>query len=324
MLETFPEGVPIVGLLLLPLVIWLGWRCVGQPRLCWSGLALLGVGLLLASPYLPVFWKFLLNQIQWAETTILRGAPGPFPGLLDARRLPAFFALGEEWTGAAFDAWHNVVPAVLLGLLALGTWSCRRTHGWLPWVAVPLAALLLWQNGWKKYDYGTYKVLFCAGWWIYPTLVAGVAGLVRMVRLPPWSLGWLLVLLSAAIGWEKAAHRTYRGTLPTSDMGPLRELTDLRYVTQGQPLLLDFNGLNYLWSVYYLRHLPITSFSPAGKFGRSGPRALFGAVHRASPAGRAFRARARKASGIHLDRQRLFPHPVPARLHRRSGGSLRG
>ena len=264
LVETFPEGLPIVGALLLPLAVFFGWRCVSRPQLRWAGGILLGVGLLLASPYLPVFWGFLLNQLRWAEATILRAAPGPFPGLMNARRLPSFFALGQEWTGAAFTAWHNVLPAVLLVLVAVGTWSWRRTHRWLPWVAVPLAALLLWQNGWKKYDYGTYKVLFCAGWWIYPAVVAGFAALVRAVRLPAWSLGWLLVLLSVAIGWEKAAHRTYRGQLPTTLMGPLRDLTNLRFVTQGQPLLLDLDGFDYIWAVYYLRNQPITTFRQQG------------------------------------------------------------
>lgn len=263
--ETFPEGVPLVGVLLLPLVVWLGWRCVGQPRLLWSLLVLLGVGLLLALPYLPVFHAFLLNQIQWANATILLGNPSPFPGLHSERRLPAFFALGEEWAGGTFTVWHNVLPAVLLVLLGVGAWSWRHTHRWLPWVAVPLAALLLWQNGWKKFDYGTYKVLFCAAWWIYPTVVAGCAALVQSVRLPAWSLGWLLVLLASAIGWERAGHRPSRGRLPTNVMEPLRELTSLRFVTREQPLLLDLDDpLEHSWTLYYLRRQPITTFRQQG------------------------------------------------------------
>jgi hypothetical protein len=263
-LEAYPEGVPLLGVMLVPLTVFLVMKCVARPALLWRYLGVIGIGLALSSPYLPIFRTFLLFQIRGSVGPTLPGSAGNFAGLLDDRRLPAFFAMGDEWTGFPYNAWHNVIPLILIALLVAGALSARKAHPWFPLAALAVGLLLVWQDELKKFDYGTYKVLVCSAWWIYLGIAAGLAFLVRSLRLPAWSMMLFLGVLASAIGWGKYEERILRSPLPTSYMGPLRELTSVRFVTQQKPLLLDIDDFNYIWAVYYLRHLPITTFKQRG------------------------------------------------------------
>jgi hypothetical protein len=101
-LETYPEGIPLVGLMLVPLGVFLVYKCSRNRFLRWQYLAVAGLGLGLSSPYLPVFGTFLLHQIQWAQASTLPTAAGNFPGLLNGgRRLPSCLGHGEQWAGGS-------------------------------------------------------------------------------------------------------------------------------------------------------------------------------------------------------------------------------
>lgn len=179
------------------------------------------------------------------------------PGLLNERFLPAFFALGEE-INPSYSLFNDLLPIVLIVLIIVGLFKIRQNFAWFPWTGLILVALVIWQDVFARYDYGTFKVVFCASWWIYAAAIGGLAVIGNKIKKGKFARLGLAGGLLVAIGWEKLEDRRARPVLPPVTMQPLRDLQNMRRVVGAAPILLNVDGeFDYLWSVYYLRRLAI-------------------------------------------------------------------
>lgn len=136
---------------------------------------------------------------------------------MDGRRLPASFALGEELAGSTYRWANNVLPMCLLVLLVVGVCALYRRRPWFTWVALPFAALFFWQNVLSHYDYGSYKILICSSWWIYPAISAGLFWLFDRLALPGAVRAVAVAALLCAVGWEKYEDRRLTPPLTTGE-----------------------------------------------------------------------------------------------------------
>ena len=266
MLYNYPEGTALLGALALPLAVAIFWpvRRGGliTARHRYEVVAIGLLGALLALPYIPIFVSFLHTQMALGlDAKSVRPYEGVFPGLLSNHWLPASFALGEEQQQSSYQLIDNLVPFCLCVLVALGAWAIGRTQRWFPWVALPFLALWSWQNLSKHYDYGTYKVLALASWWVYPAISAGWLSLGERFA---WRWSWragALALFLLGVGTEKYRHRVAPPPELRDRMRALTELSSLHFVTgQGTVLLSLDDDMDHLWASYYLRKLPLATW----------------------------------------------------------------
>ncbi len=243
LLYNYPEGMALLGVLCLPLGLVIVWpgpeRKLARTR--WTEvLATVALGLLLALPYLPIFSSFLKNQVSSSVSLagIARPGEGVFTGLVNAHRLPAMFALGEEMVGSTYRLTDNLLPLCLVALAVLGAGAIRRRQPWFPWVALPLIGLFCWQSVAKHYDYGAYKVLICASWWVYPAISAGVFWLPERFAWPrAWGFG-LAAAVVFAVGLQKLENRLHAPPVAqAARVQALRELSTIHFVTGDSPVL---------------------------------------------------------------------------------------
>ena len=94
-LYCYPEGFVIGGAIALPIGVWTLYRAARR-RQAIKMAGLIGITILVASPYLPVAFDFFRHQLIWSQAGT-RPGEGYFPGLFHASSfLPAVYALGEE------------------------------------------------------------------------------------------------------------------------------------------------------------------------------------------------------------------------------------
>lgn len=261
-LEVYPEGFALLGVLALPLFVQVLRKSLRET----AGLVTvfgMGIGgVLLAAPYLPIFVSFLQHQITVGTKVgpVLRAGAGNFPGLLNSHWFPAVFALGEELPGTSFGPVNCLLPAALCVCIVAGAITLRRDNRWFSWTALCLLALSLWQGVETRYDYGFYKVLLCATWWIYTAAAAGLWRLLQMVdaRLPVRPA--IVVLFAAAIAaekWEDASFRVWQGN---DSLQSLSELTEVDKIIGSAPVLIDLHDdFEFNWATLYLRTHPLGS-----------------------------------------------------------------
>ena len=271
MLYNYPEGFALLGVLCLPLVVATLWPGAGGKFRFdrWVEIGGGGVlGLVIALPYLPTFVSFLRNQVSAANDIAPGSRPGEgiFTGLIDNHRLPAVFALGDEMRGTAFHLFDNVMPLCLGVLVILGARAIGRRQRWFPWVALPLILLFCWQNVSKHYDYGTYKVLICSSWWVYPAISAGLFWITERFA---WPAAWTAVLVAALVGGVGLQKYENRRQVPPVGMNArikaLQELSTLRFVTGQAPVLLALDDdMDHVWATYYLRGQPLAAWKQRG------------------------------------------------------------
>ena len=253
---TYPEGAALNGPVILLLLASLFRHAPSFKRLAGSLLLATTTAAILSLPYLPIFFRFLANQIGTTSGGDARPGSGSFPGLLDHRLVPAAFALGSEYPRAGAGALSHAIGWGLLGLLALGVVHVYRRHAWIAPAGATVLMLLLWQAGFARYDYGAYKVLFCHAWLLLPVLVAG--GDCLFTRWPRIPIVLLLGGLVAAAGLEKWRHRPARVWPQTADLAALGELPGIAAITQDTPVFLDVHdGFNQMWAATLLRSLPL-------------------------------------------------------------------
>lgn len=263
MFYNYPEGMTLLGVLCLPLLIVLGMR--GRWQEVGAGVL---VGFALTLPYLPTFSAFLRVQIAsgLAAGSGPRPGEGIMPGLIGPNRLAGAFALGDELLATSARPVSNLLPLCLLVLMVLGAWFIARRQRWFPWVALPLIGLCLWQNVAKHYDYGTFKVLVMAGWWVALAIAAGLCWCMERGAL---SAGWRVALAAAlllSVGAVKHANRLRLPPLALADrFRALQELSSVRFVTGQNPVLLALDDdFDYLWATYYLRGSPLGTWRLKG------------------------------------------------------------
>jgi hypothetical protein len=264
LIYTYPEGLALTSVLLLPL----GVASIGRlrtERQAWAGYMVAGLlALFLVSPYLSVFVSFLQHQLTLgtASDGVSRPGTGYFLGLLKRGIGPALFALGNEFPGSPVRVYHYFLPVVGSLLAVLGAWRLRVRHPWFPWVLVPFAGLFIWQNVVSRYDYGTYKVLFCMSWWVFPAMVAGGWWLAERWGRPILAMG-AAVLLIAGVGLQRWSLRAHRVCPPQTALSAIAELPAIRFITHDQPVLLSVNSdFEQLWAVAFLKSIPLVLEQP--------------------------------------------------------------
>lgn len=258
--DVYPEGAALLAVLVLPLAIQLLAQCFRVPRRGWILGASAAVTFLIVLPYLPIFLTFLYGQIAVATDAagVMRPGSGNFVGLLDHRFLPALFALGEELPSASYRLANCLLPGFLAACAVWGAFVVGKEHRWFPWAGLPLLVLSLWQGAIARYDYGYYKVLLCASWWIYPAIAAGFWNMAQRCTNRPWALGTLSVLLAAAVAFDKWEDRSARIWRESYSLRPLQALTHIDDVVGHASVLLDIdNDFEYLWATLFLRGHPL-------------------------------------------------------------------
>lgn len=255
--EAYPEGCALLALLILPLGIQLLARAFKTPAHGWALAAAALLTIILVLPYLPTFISFLRSQIATGKSTagVLRPGSNNFLGLLDSNWFPAIFALGEEFTKSSFRWFNCLLPLFLCACTAGGVRLIGKELRWFPWTAIPLAGLAIWQGVVWRYDYGLYKVILCAAWWIYPAIAVGYWSLARRLTTRFWGLALLAAALGAAIiieKWEDQPSTVWRSTY---SMAPIRSLTHIDDVIGHDSVLLEIdNDFEFLWATLFLRN----------------------------------------------------------------------
>lgn len=256
---AYPEGFALLTILSLPLLAGVCLRGAKERERLVPLATASAVFLLLVLPYLPTFFVFMKVQLHAGTQGINASRPGidNFTGLLKAARgLPAAFALGDEFPRSPARLLHGLLGLGLCALSGLGAWTLRRAQPWFPWLAACLAALWLWQDVFARYDYGTYKVILCASWWIYPALTAGLDRCLRRWGELTVLAGAAIVLLSIAAA--KQQDRQFRVWQGHYALEPLSELVQVDQATGHAPILLGVdNNFEYLWAIVFLRSHPI-------------------------------------------------------------------
>lgn len=275
---AYPEGLVLSGALLLPLVAAALWKMQREPPLLklTAGASALAIGL--AAPYLPVFWPFVTQQIHYGTSLpqpASRPGSGNFPGLLDTRFGPAFWSLGTEYPGAPSGFLFLILSIGLLVLAGIGVWQLGRKNPWFPWVALTLGGLLFWQACLSSYDYGTYKVIFCAQWWVFSALISGGVWLASRCK-HAWVTGLLTPLLVSGVVWERWNLRNHRVWPPEPIINAAAELPGLQQSILGsRPVLLDIDdATGQMWALAFLRDHRVALVRPKGYLGMPGPLPL--------------------------------------------------
>lgn len=256
---AYPEGAAIAGIVFLPLVGYALVRCASRGRPIVPVIIGLFFGIILALPYLRVFWRFLRAQLNLGTEAIV--ARGLFAGLLDRRALPAFLALGEQSGGLTITFWNLLLPALLFVLLAAGfVYWWKRCIGVLLCI-VPLALLLAWQGLYLRYDYGLYKVIVI-GWIL---VVSGIfVGLTNICK-------WLFrnhrqIVLAAAVpavfGMTFSQEHKNRAFAvlnnSAEDIRSYEELSKCRRLIGSHTLrIICDSPFKEFWGIFYLRDLNI-------------------------------------------------------------------
>ena len=271
---TYPEGLALSGMLALPLLVTVLWGLRrNRPRLTLA----IGAGVIVAvltAPFLSVFSSFLMNQVRYGVSALAddasRPGTGSFPGLLGPKFLPAFWSLGSEYPASPRGYVYVILPAVLFVLTGLGVWQLRKKRFGYPWVILPFGALLIWQALFSRFEYGTYKVIFCAQWWLFPAVVSG--GLWLKERIPrPWAAGALMSLLVSGATIQRWNFHSYRLWPTRPAIQAASELPKVKLITRDKPLLLDISDADgQLWAVAYLRDQPLALVLPKSYLGRPG------------------------------------------------------
>ncbi|CAN5600418.1 hypothetical protein BH20VER1_BH20VER1_18710 [soil metagenome] len=257
LLQIYPEGCALLGVLLLPLAISMVQQAWSSRRDAWTFAGMGALSLVLVLPYLPIFLAFLRAQLMAGGSS--RPGEGNFTGLLGPPWFPGTFAMGEELVGSSFQLTNLLLPTLFAVLMAVGTVELHRRLRWLAWVPLPLVGLVLWQGLLARYDYGFYKVLLCASWWIYPAIVIGLWRLTIRFRKAPFAHAAFVTGLVAGLAWEKWEDLPYRGR-PVYSLRPLEELTRIEHTVGRAPILLDLdNDFEYLWSTLFLRSHRLTT-----------------------------------------------------------------
>ena len=272
MIMTYPEGTALLGILSSPWAIYLIATLWCKPRRLTLIMAGIGLGLLLSASYLPVLMHHLSTQLSYSSNVMPGSRPGDHnvDGLLTTRFLGAAFTSGEEYPNAPFSFWGSIWGFFLLGLFIDGVRRLRHSLPWYPWIGLSFLTLLLWQGYFSRYEYGVYKVLFCACWWIFTAVAVSVSSLFGTRKGP-----WMFMLGMAAAVLLQYSTRNYRVWQQTTQVSDLKELTALRPWLNHRSVVITLdNDFKQMWATLMLRGLPLSVAKPTGSLDMPHVRAL--------------------------------------------------
>jgi hypothetical protein len=254
---TYPEGLVMEAIIAVPLFVYALFVGLKEPRK-FTGLVmviLFGIGL--SASYLRIFVGLIRSLMADVSGSGIRPGEGYFMGLLGKGFAPAIFGLGNEFPASSAALVCNALPLLALLLMVIGIRRLALEKPWFPWIALTFAALLLHQMVVRHYSYGAYKVIICCNWWVFAAIIAGTEHLIRQPkRGKPVAVG-IIILIGAAVcqRFNQWSHRIWR---PYVNLDAVSALSDIRYVTQGKPILLDLDSdFELLWATAILRDEPL-------------------------------------------------------------------
>lgn len=263
---TYPEGTVLLGLLVLPWALYLVAKARAQRRRALVFLGTVATAIFLSLPYLPTAVKQLTEQNTFSNREIgHRPGDHNFDGLLTERATGAFFATGQEYPNAPFSWPATIFGLIMTGLAVDGLRRLRHTIPWYPWVGLSFGGLLFWQGGLRHYEYGVYKVIFCASWWIYPAIASSVKGLL-VWRARLWFFTAVGGLMVASVALQHSA-RAFRVWPQSGRVIWLKELGQLRPWLMGKSVVIVLeNDFAHIWSTLMLRGVPLALGPPRTSF----------------------------------------------------------
>ena len=287
----YPEGFGIGVLIAVPIGAWTLHRTAVQRRAIRTA-ALVGIAVLVVSPYLGMAFEFFRNQFAMS-TAGTRPGEGYFPGLLHASSfLPAIYALGEEYPHSDVAAWNWLLPMVLSTLIFMGVWRFKNTARFFVLSLVPFCILAVWQ-ALALYSYGLYKVLVVGSFLLVPMMAEGLSIVVTRMGLRPGralALGVALIILLSA--FEREEDHPYFSWRGQGCVTQVRDLASLRFLSPNKAIVVDIPDVFLQsWAIYYMRDVNTILPSPVG--------------YLAMPHIKPFLARARSVSSL----------PIIGRLH---------
>jgi hypothetical protein len=265
---SYPEGVAIAGIILLP---WLAGQFVRDfgNRRNWKFYVLfLVVFLVLVEPYALTFVKFLTNQIASVEQAAHHPFPGEgyfFPGLVTPRFVTGVFGLGGEALYGHYPARiPNIsgflIAAVLLFLLLSGANRWRKRNQTLAISLLALICLAFWQGVLNRYDYGLYKILLVGSVLWIPCIFAGIEGVSNLFAHSTKykvQIGLSGFICIACLSVKKANLRADH--LQTLNIGIYSSLMHLQKVIDDKPVaLICDQDIDQQWSAFFLRNANLT------------------------------------------------------------------
>lgn len=263
---VYPEGTVISGALFLP---FLAWRVVDdliKRRQVKAYIFLIIAAFVLATPYIGIFFSFLVNQVSMAGAGVLPGA-NFFPGLLSPALLPAIFGLAQEFNGTTFSILNSLLPLLLILLITVAAFFWWRTNRSLFFCLPSLILFAAWQGVFQKYDYGLFKTLFIGSAYWVPAIFVGlnVSGGRLFARRWREFRTYIVVLLTA---WAFCEKRENFDSLPINDevsMKPYQQLSQIRDLVGKEGIILKIrSAFDQEWAVFFLRDVPLKIPTPQG------------------------------------------------------------
>ena len=271
MIMTYPEGTALFGTLCLPWAVYLVVKFRPPRGRLGTIVGAITLGLVLSSTYWPVIRDFVGLQLSLsAKPPGNRPGDHNLDGLLTSRFLGAAFSSGEEYPDAPFSLAGTMWALLLIAACVDGIRRLKHTFAWYPWIALTFFLLLLWQGGKARYEYGVYKIIFCACWWIFTAIAVSISE-----RLGPrWSLVAFALGISstAALQYSSSNHRVWQQTTPTV---AFKELCQLKPWLEERAVVISLtNNFQQMWATLMLRGIPLALEKPTGSLDMPHVRAL--------------------------------------------------
>lgn len=251
---TYPEGCALALFGYMPLLIWSIIKSEKKAMLLTRLGLSLALAILLIAPYLPYFLAFLVNQMS-PNCVGQRPGVGNFPGLLNGRFLPSFFALGSEYPCSRPGLFFLLLAGVLFQIFSIGIIKYFR-KGWYLFSLSFVLAFFAYQALIQKYDYGAYKTIFCNNWLILGGLVAGMKAIVlsrKMVHKVLFVVGLITTILVT-----QQHHRRWRVWPQTADLKSLHELKKIESLVVDKGISIDLlNSFDQMWACSILQKHPL-------------------------------------------------------------------
>jgi len=271
MIMTYPEGTALSGLLLLPWAVYLLVKFRRKHSRLGTILAAIALAVVLSSTYFPTLGSFVGGQLSYTGA-LVGSRPGDhnFDGLLSGRFLGAAFCSGEEYPEAPFSAVGTIWAVLLIAACIDGIRRLRHSLPWYPWVGLTFFALLMWQGWVAGYEYGVYKIIFCACWWIFTAIaVSANERFGSRGCLVAFSIG---IVSTVLLQHSTNQYRVWQQKTPPSW---LKELSHLKPWLHNYSVVISLSDdFQQMWATLMLKGVPLAVERPSGSLDMLHVRAL--------------------------------------------------